>query len=166
MAIDVDATSAGSPCELRVFPRGEIDMRLTIPFDEALQHDRLRGHIDTQSECLSGKDCLDQSALEKGLDRLLEYRQQPGVVSGDPSLKCVEPGIEPQGAKVLIRDAQGCRKCNFSNLPAFIGARESQASFKRLFDRVIAARAAEQEVDAWEQALAIEAINDLTSPRG
>ena len=86
VALDVDAAAAGPPGELGVLPRRQVGVRLAVELDQPLEHHGAGRHVDAQRQGLGGEDGLDQPADEQLLDGLLERRQHPGVVGGEPAL--------------------------------------------------------------------------------
>ncbi len=105
--LDVDAAPPGPAGELGVLPRRDVGVGLAVPLDELLEHDRAGRHVDAERERLGREHRLDQPAREELLDDLLEGRQQPGVVRGEPALEALEPLPVARGPRGPRR---GCRR--------------------------------------------------------
>ena len=107
VALDVDAPAPGPPGELGVLAGGQLGVRLAVELDQPLEHDGAGGHVDAQREGLGGEDGPHQPADEQLLDGLLERRQQPRVVGGDPPLERLAPLPVAQHAQVGLRQVTG-----------------------------------------------------------
>ena len=107
MALDVDAPPPRPAGELGVLPRGQLDVRLAVELHQPFQHDGAGGHVDAQRQGLGREHGPDQPADEQLLDGLLERRQQPGVVRGDPALQRLAPLPEAEHPEVGLRQVAG-----------------------------------------------------------
>ena len=84
VAFDVDAAPPRPAGQLRVLPRCQRHVLLTVELDQPFQHHRARGHVDAQSQCLRGEYGFDQSAVNSS-STVCRTRQHPGVVCGQPA---------------------------------------------------------------------------------
>jgi hypothetical protein len=64
VALDVDATAPGTPGELGVLGRRDVDVRLAVVLDQLLEHHRAGRHVDAQGEGLGGEDRLDEQVQQ------------------------------------------------------------------------------------------------------
>ena len=166
VTLDINAPAAGSAGELRVLPRGQINMRLAVPLNEFLQHNRTRRHVYAQGQCLGGKDNFKEVLLEETLDHLLEERKQSGVMGGNTSFKPRQPFLIAQGREVSRWQGAGRFEGDLANgLPLWRGS-EAKSGIQALSDGVIAPCTAEQEVDGRQHARPFESINGIATPRG
>ncbi len=91
--------------------------------------------------------------LEQLLDRLLERRQHPGVVRGDPRGQPVEEVEEPQRDEVLLVDPRGARLGALADVVGLLAGREAHPRLAQPPHALVAAGPAEHEVDRREHAL-------------
>ena len=106
VALDVDAAAAGASGQLGVLPRRQVGMRLAVELGQPLEDDRARRHVDSQRERLGREDRLDQPADEQLLDGLLERRDEPGVVRGEPAAQPVAPVPVAEHLEILGREVR------------------------------------------------------------
>ena len=61
VALDVDAAPARPAGQLGVLPRRDVGVRLAVPLDELLEHDRAGRHVDAERQRLGREHRLDQA---------------------------------------------------------------------------------------------------------
>ena len=101
MPLNVDPTSPSAPGQLRVLPRRDVDVCITVPFDEALEYDRARGHVDAQRQGFCCEDSAHETLLEERFDYLLEPWEQTCVMSGEPALERIDLYDTPSTGAML-----------------------------------------------------------------
>ena len=162
----VDAPPAGPPGELGVLARGEELVALAGELGQLLDHDRTSRHVDPEREGLGGEDDLDQTGREAGLHRLLERRDQAGVVGGDSR----PPGRSasrrsPSTRRSSSRQGVDVRLGDGPDLAALLGGGEAPSLAHALGHGVVAGGPAEDEVDRRQHVLLAEQL-DAPRPGG
>src|SRR5680860_1256006 len=76
----------------------------SIPLAHAADDDRTGRHVDTEGEGVRGEHNLHQSPAEQHLDKLLEYRQETGMMKADALAG--KPGDDLNLGKLAIFRAQ------------------------------------------------------------
>ena len=102
-------------------------------------------------------------ADEELLDDLLEGRQHPRVVRGDPATETLEPLVIAQDAEVLLGDVGAALVDVRHDLIPLLRRGEPQPGPQALHDRGVAAGAAEDEDDPREQPGTVEPLDDVHS---
>ena len=161
MSFDVDAAPAGTTGELGVFRGGELGVGVAVVFDEFLQDDRARRHVDPEGQGLGGEDRSDPALGEQLLDDLAEGRQHPGVVGREAPFDAVDEVPVAQDAQVLV--GQGADP--LLDIPPVADAvrlaDEPDPPRQQLPDSGIAPVAAEHERDRRQQPFAVEGRDDV-----
>src|SRR5690606_6327832 len=91
MPHSIYATPTGTTGELCELSWGQRHPRLTVELFELFDCDRFRRHIDSERECFSGKNELNESRLEECFHDGFKLWDQPCVVGGDAALKSGKP---------------------------------------------------------------------------
>ena len=165
VALDVDAPAPGPPGQLGVLPRRQLDVGLAVPLHQLLEHHGAGRHVDAEGQGLGREDHLEQPRLEQVLDDLLECREQAGMMGGDPALEALDPFVEPQCGEVLVREAPGQLEDTVPHPRSLLARIEPKSRREALLHGVVAAGAAEEEVDRREQSVALEALDDIAAIR-
>ena len=163
VSFDVDAAPAGTTGELGVFRGGELGVGVAVVFDEFLQDDRARGHVDPEGQGLGGEHRPDPALGEQLLDDLAEGRQHPGVVGREAPFDAVDEVPVAQDAQVLV--GQGADP--LLDIPPVADtvrlADEPDPPRQQLPDSGIAPVAAEHERDRRQQPFAVEGRDDVST---
>ena len=141
IALRIDATASRASGELRVLSRGEVDVSLTVEFDEFLQHHRARRHINAKGQGLSGKNSPDQTLDEKLLHDVPERRQHTGMMGGEPTRQRFAPTLEVQDLQVFFRDSFHSAVHNGLDFGCFLRSGQNHAGAQALVKGTIAASA-------------------------
>ena len=126
VALDVDAAPPGAAGELGVLPRRQLGVRLAVELHQPFEHDGAGGHVDAQRQGLGGEHGADQPADEQLLDGLLERRQHPGVVRGEPALQGLAPLPVAEHAEVGLRQVTRAPLDDPADLDDLVLGREPQ----------------------------------------
>jgi hypothetical protein len=161
----VDAAAPGPAGELGVLPRREQLVALALELPEVFDHDRLRGHVDPEGQGLRGEHDLHEPRLEELLDGLLEHGQHARVVRGDAGLEALEELVEAERHQVGVVDPGGARLGAFPDPRGLVTGREPDPGLPHPPHALVAARAAEDEVDRGQHPLPLEDLDDLLAPR-
>ena len=95
-------------------------MALPGELRQLLDDDRPRGHVDAERQGLGGKHHLDQAGGEARLDRLLEGRDQAGVVGGVTRLHPGQPGSVVEDAEILVGEPFDVGLCDGPDLATLV----------------------------------------------
>ncbi len=161
VALDVDPTPTGATGQLGELSGCDVGVRLAVPLAQLLEDHRTCRHVDAQSEGLGGEDGLDQPVDEQVLHHLLERGQHAGVVGGHTALQALQPFVVAQHREVLVGDVDATRRDEGPDLVALPWAEQAHPGTHALRDCGVAAGPAEDEGDRREQALGVEALDDL-----
>jgi len=159
MALDVDAAAAGASGELGVLPRRDVGVHLAVELHQLFEHHATGRHVDAQGERLGGEDDLDQPADERLLDALLERGQQAGVVGRDAAAQGLGEAAVVKGVQVGVAQGRRVPRRDLVKGRALGVGRQAQAGVHQLGDRLVAAGAAEDEVDGRQQPLALKFLD-------
>ena len=97
----VDAPPPRPAGQLGELPGGEQLVAFAGELVEALDDHGPGGHVDAERERFGGECQPYQTGLEQLLDRLLEHRDQPGVVGGDAVAQSLQPLFVAQDVQVV-----------------------------------------------------------------
>ena len=161
----VDAAPAGPPGELGELAGSEELVALAGPLRELVDHHRPGRHVDAERQRLGGEDRLHESGGEALLDRLLERRHHAGVVGGNAGFERREPTVVAEHREVLVGQPLHAAFGDGADLLAVLGGRQAHPRLGAALHRVLARRAAEDEVDGGQQATAVELIDDVEPSR-
>ena len=151
VTLDVDPAPTGPTGQLGELPRRDVGVRLAVVLDQLLQHHRPGRHVDAQGQGLGGEDDLDQPADERLLDALLERRQHPGVVGGDPAEQRLGEPFVVQRPQVGARTARPRAGAGSPRSRPVRRRWSADPGAEQLADRRVAADPGEDEDDRRQQ---------------
>ena len=161
----VDPPPPRSPGELRVLAGCEQLVPLARELPQVLDHHGFRRHVDAEGEGLGGEHHLDQPLLEQPLHRLLEHRQHPRVMRGDPRGQGLPQLEVAEGGELFLLDPRHLRVGELEDPVALRVGGQPDPRLHEVAHARVAARAAEHEVDGGEHALLVEDPHHLFPPR-
>ena len=147
VAFVVDAASSCSTRELRVLPRRDFRVCLTVPLRQPLEHHRSRRHVDAESQGFGSEHGLQEALLEEVLDDLLEARDQTRVMCGDPALQCREPFLVAEREQIVTGKVARTLLRIFGDVSTLLRRCQSQPRIQALADGLVATRAGKDESD-------------------
>ena len=136
-------------------------MGLTVELRQPFQHHRAGRHVDPECKRLGREHGLDQAADEQFFDRLLEYRDEPGVMGRDAAAQAFAPLPVLQHLEILARHGRGALVDDGVDLGALAVVGEPQPGVHTLLHGRIAPGPAEHEGDRRQQAVAVQARDDV-----
>ena len=162
----VDAAAPGPAGELGVLARGEERAGLARELRQPLDDDRAGRHVDAERQRLGGEHRLDQALDEAGLDRLLERRDHAGVVGREAHLERRRPAVVAEHVEVVVGEGRGALVDDGPDADPLVGRRQPQAGVEAGGHGLLAAHAAEDEVERRQHLAVVEDLDDLGPARG
>ena len=156
VAFDVDAPTPRATGQLGVLASRDVGVGLAVVLHELLEYDAAGGHVDAEGKGLCREDHFHQPCGERLLHSLLEGRQQPGVVRGDPVAEGCGEGVEFQRCQILAAQPRCVAVGDLSEGRALCGRREPQAGVHQLRHCRVAALPGEDEEDRRQQPLGLQ----------
>ncbi len=163
--LDVDPSPPRPPGQLGVLTGRDVSVRLAVELREPFEQNGSRGHVDAERQRLGGEDRAHQTTDEQVLDGLLERRDHAGVMRRDAATQPIPPVPVTEHLEVLSRDSRGSFVDHRVDPVPLVLGRQPQPCVHALPHRGIAPRAAEDEGDARQQALAVQAGDDVGTVR-
>ena len=161
----IDAAPARPPRELGVLPRCQDLMPLALELPQILDDDGLGRHVDPQAQRLRREQDLHQARFEELLDRFLEHRQHPGMVSCDTGRQAFEELVEPECDQVVLVHPRGASLRDVPDPLSLPSRCQCNARLAEPSHTSVTPCSAEHEVDSREHAGLGQHLDNLFSPR-
>ena len=163
----VDAPPPGPSGELRVLAGGQELVALAAELGEPLDHHGSGRHVHAEGERLGGEHGLGEPLDEAGLHRLLERRDHPGVVGGDPHLEPGEEAVEPEHVEVGVGERRGRARRRWHGSgrarPGVVSRRPASRQASRASSHALRLK---MKVMAGSIDVVLQPLDHLDAPRG